>query len=71
MCQTVSDPMVNRLPVDHGKPSGKPGSLWLVIPDSVWESIMPDVCNRASILGSFQIDSRLRLAGMTRNVACA
>jgi hypothetical protein len=37
--------MVNRLPVEHGRPSGKPESLFLVIPDIFYrESILPPSC---------------------------
>jgi len=51
------------LHIENGKPSavhsGKPGSLFLVI---------PDIVNRESILVSFRMDPRYQPAGMTSSV---
>ncbi len=41
--------MVNGLRVENGRPSGKPGSLFLVIPDIVY---------RESLLVSFRMEPR-------------
>jgi len=68
--------MVNRLSVESERPSGKPGPLFLVIPDifhheSTRIYVIPDICNRESILVSFRMDPRYQPAGMTTGLLSA
>jgi len=54
--------MVNMLPIENGRPSGKPEFLFLVI---------PDIFNRESTLISFRMDPRYQPAGMTTDILSA